>query len=388
MTSPHAEQAILDARTHGKALLKFISPNDAGVTGSHQCGFYLPSGVWEFFTPQPPVNDLNHKHIVSIVWQNGLVTESAVTWYGKGTRHEYRLTRFGRDFPFLNADAVGNLLVLVPVTLESFHAYVLDLEEDIELVQAALGVEVIDSWGVFEPGREHVEDEEECLERHFREFAAVLEDFPTGLAFSEATRAAILDCVKNLGTLPHDKRLMQAINAEYRLFRLVERRLCNEQIHRMFESVDDFLQTASSITNRRKSRAGRSFENHVEFILKDAGVPHAAQPAIDGKPDFVIPSVEAYNDPAYPVDRLFVVGLKTTCKDRWRQVLNEGRRVPTKHLLTLQKGISGNQLAEMARANVSLVVPQPLHKDYPSQPSMNILTIDRFIDDVQGRLGA
>jgi type II restriction enzyme len=386
MTSPHAEQAIADARTNGRALLKFISPNDAGVTGSHQCGFYLPSGVWEFFTPQAPVNGINHKHIVSITWQNGLITESAVTWYGKGTRHEYRLTRFGRDFPFLNADAVGNLLVLVPISLEQFHAYVLDLEDDIEQVQAALGVEAIDSWGVFEPGREHVEDEDECLERHFRKFAAELEDFPSGLTFSEATRTAIRDCVQNLARMPHDKRLVQAINAEYRLFRLVERRLCNEQIHRMFESVDDFLKTAGSITNRRKARAGRSFENHVEFILKDAGVPHESQPAIDGKPDFIIPSVEAYNDPSYPVDRLFVVGLKTTCKDRWRQVLNEGQRVPTKHLLTLQKGISGNQLAEMSKANVSLVVPQPLHKEYPKERAMDILSIDRFISDVQERL--
>src|SRR5262245_34940043 len=117
MASPVCECAISQALQAEKALLKFISPNDAGLTGSHQCGFYLPVGAWEMFSAQPPVNGLNHKDLVEVVWQDGRVTESAVTWYGQGTRHEYRLTRFGKDFPFLNEDAVGNLLVIVPVSL-------------------------------------------------------------------------------------------------------------------------------------------------------------------------------------------------------------------------------------------------------------------------------
>ena len=388
MPSPYCERAIADALQQGRALLKFISPNDAGLTGSHQCGFYLPLGSWEMFTPQPPEDGKNHKHFVKILWQDGTVTESAVTWYGQKTRHEYRLTRFGRDFPFLNEDAVGNLLVLIPESLAQFRAYVLDLEQDVDDLQAALGVEVIDTWGVYEYGREHIEDEGECIDRRFREFAAAVEDFPTGDEFSDTTRQALIECITDFATRPGDDRLMKAIEAEYTLFRIVERRLCEPQIQRLFESVDDFLKTAASIMNRRKSRAGRSFENHMSQILADAGIPFDVRPAIDGRPDLVIPGAAAYLDSSYPVERLFIVGLKTTCKDRWRQVLNEGARVPRKHLITLQRGISSNQMREMAAANVSLIVPAGLHRQYPSDRPMELLGIEAFIDEVRRTVAA
>jgi len=385
MASPYGEQAIIDSLEHGRALLKFISPNDAGATGAHQCGFYMPRGAWEMFTPHPPERGDNQKHDVEIFWQDGRTTDSVVTWYGRA-KSEYRLTRFGRNFPFLNADAVGNLLVLIPVTLTDFRAYVLDLEQDIDELQAALGVEVIDAWGVYEFGREHAETEDECISRHFRDFAAILDGFPTGAAFSAKTREALIDCIAQFTSQSADRKLMTAVEAEYALFRLVERRFCEPQICQLFASVDEFLKTAASIMNRRKSRAGRSFENHVAFVLEDAGIPFTSQPKIDGKPDLVIPSVEAYHDSTYPVDRLFIVGLKTTCKDRWRQVLNEGRRVPRKHLMTMQRGISTNQLGEMVAANVSLIVPQGLHREYPDRSPMDLMAVDGFIDTVQKTL--
>jgi len=45
MTSPFCERAIEEALHYGNALLKFISPNDAGITGTHQYGYYLPKSV-------------------------------------------------------------------------------------------------------------------------------------------------------------------------------------------------------------------------------------------------------------------------------------------------------------------------------------------------------
>ncbi len=118
------------------------------------------------------------------------------------------------------------------------------------------------------------------------------------------------------------------MDGEYRLFRLAERQICQREFRQLFRDVDDFLQTASSIMNRRKSRAGRALENHVEQALTDARIPHKMRPGIDGKPDVVIPSEDAYHNINYPLEKLFIVGVKTTCKDRWRQVLNEGKRVP------------------------------------------------------------
>jgi len=78
-----------------------------------------------------------------------------------------------------------------------------------------------------------------------------------------------------------------------------------------------------------------------------------------------------------------MLGLKTTCKDRWRQVTQEAKRIPQKHLLTLQAGISSNQLAQMQEANVVLVVPAPLHKAYPKSSGATILTLDAFLETVR-----
>jgi EcoRII C terminal len=285
---------------------------------------------------------------------------------------------------------VGDLLVLIPEDHRHFLAYVLDLEDDIEDVQAALGVEITVSWAAYRNGQPQIppEDEEECIDRRFRRFAEALLDFPTGDAFSAEARATLEECVRAFERLTADDALIRCMDAEYRLFRVAERQVCGPEIARLFRDVDDFLATASSIMNRRKARAGRSLENHVDWVLTRARIPHVMRPNVDGRPDILIPSVEAYRDANYPVDRLVAVGVKTTCKDRWRQVLNEARRVPNKHILTIQQGISANQLAEMHRANVTLVVPREIQGQYPRGGEIEMRNVEQFIADVRRRVAS
>ena len=386
MQSPFCDRAIENANLYGNALLKFISPNDVGLTGGHQYGFYLPKSVYEMFTPQPPQKGVVTKHEIKIEWQDDIVTDSVITWYGAKTRSEYRLTKFGRGFPYLTHDMVGDLLVLIRKNETEFLSYILDLEDDIKEIQAALGVEVIDSWGVYQQGIIQPETEDECIDRHFRKFAEALKSFPKGSDFSAEARSALKDCMRHFNRLTSDEVLTESMDAEYKLFKFVERQICQSEIIRVFRDVDDFLHTASSIMNRRKSRAGRALENHVEQTLIDAQIPHKMRPNIDGKPDIVIPSEAAYYDKNYPLHKLFIVGVKTTCKDRWRQVLNEGKRVSEKHILTIQPGISTNQLNEMHKANVALVVPKRFHKDYPKERNITLLTVDEFVSKVRHQL--
>lgn len=380
------ERAIENANRFGNALLKFISPNDVGETGGHQCGFYLPKSAYQMFTPYPPIKGQISKHQVKICWQDDRTTASVVTWYGTKTRSEYRLTRFGRDFPFLNSDTVGDLLVLIPVSASEFLAYILDLEEDIDEIQSALGVEAFESWGIYHDGVPQLETLNECLDRQFRRLAQSSTTFPSGHTFSENARKALDSCIHNFLLRSADDLLMASMEAEYQLFRMVERQVCQNDIVRVKKDVDDFLRTASSIMNRRKARAGRSLENHVEFILRRANIPFEMRPNIDGNPDVVIPSRDAYYDESYPVERLLIVGVKTTCKDRWRQVLNEGKRVPDKYVITIQKGISNNQLKEMKLARLTLVVPQQLHRDYPRNPDISLLNLEQFVELIHARL--
>ena len=270
----------------------------------------------------------------------------------------------------------------MPVNHGTFLAHVLDTDDDISEVQAALGLEAIDRWGVYDTSADaSAETPDECVNRQFREFIATLNGWPKTIAISTAARAALKKCVRDFLRKSADTKLVEYMDKEYSLYKLVERQLCGPEIGRPFASIDDFVKTASSIMNRRKSRAGWSLENHVADLLTEAGIPFSARSAdIDGEPDIVIPNIQAYKDPSYPVDKLCIVGVKTTCRDRWRQVLKEGPRIPRKHILTMQRGISAKQLNEMHAANVTLIVPAALHKDYPKVPGIKLVQVSEFLD--------
>jgi hypothetical protein len=78
-----------------------------------------------------------------------------------------------------------------------------------------------------------------------------------------------------------------------------------------------------------------------------------------------------------------MLAAKTTCKDRWRQILNEADRIPVKHLLTLQEGVSDTQFLEMRDAGVQLVVPEPVMGSYPDEVQPHLLSLERFLRELR-----
>ena len=97
------------------------------------------------------------------------------------------------------------------------------------------------------------------------------------------------------------------------------------------------------------------------------------------KPDFLFPNAECYHNLLFPADDLVVLGAKTTCKDRWRQVLTEADRVDAKYLFTLQQGISKNQLREMHDSHLTLVVPHQYISSFPQDYQSEISDLSGFI---------
>lgn len=387
MASPFCEKAVEEALQCGRAILKFISANDTGKTGSHQCGYYLPKKLWRLYSPQAPQKGLNHDHDVTVEWwPSGRQTRSCVKWYGKGTRSEYRLTRFGRDFPYLAYDSVGDLLVLVPRADAEFRAFVLTEEEDFDEIQARLGVDIVRFWGAYIADAPPIETASAQIDKALREFAESLSEFPATTVIAEETQRVLSTHVAGFDRRDPDIALLELLETEYSLFRLIERQLCTPDILRLFRSVDEFLRTANSILQRRKSRAGRSMELHCQYVLSRAGVPLEAQPAIDGEPDIIIPGKAAYDDQSFPDEKIFVLAVKRTCKDRWRQVTGEAKRIATKYVITIQNGISLTQLRSMEESGVTLVVPKPLHREYPSEFRPKLLSIGAFIDRVRSTL--
>ena len=127
-------------------------------------------------------------------------------------------------------------------------------------------------------------------------------------------------------------------------------------------------------------------EHHLDAIFQGNGIAFEEQVVTEGnkRPDFIFPSSLAYHNKAFPVEKLVFLAAKTTCKDRWRQILNEADRFrdQTKYLCTLQQGMTVKQMNEMAAEKVVLVVPQPYVKSYPKNTDMQIVPLSRFIDFV------
>jgi hypothetical protein len=162
-----------------------------------------------------------------------------------------------------------------------------------------------------------------------------------------------------------DGALLAWFETEHRLFRLMERHDVSARLREGFihpnqdVDVDGFLQYSLSVQNRRKSRAGYALENHFEAVLQAWNIPYTRAPVTEGqnRPDFILPGIEHYRDPTYPDRGLRMVACKSSCKERWRQILTEANRIWPKHLLTLDVAISANQLDEIKRENVHLTIP-------------------------------
>jgi hypothetical protein len=103
------------------------------------------------------------------------------------------------------------------------------------------------------------------------------------------------------------------------------------------------------------------------------------------KPDFLFPSAEAYADTTFSASRLTMLGVKSTCKDRWRQILAEADRIPEKHLLTLEPAISRQQTNEMREKGVRLVVPRELHGTYLPEQRAWLMDVAELIQTVRSR---
>jgi len=189
-----------------------------------------------------------------------------------------------------------------------------------------------------------------------------------------------------------DKTITEYMRWEEQLFRRLERHVVSERLSRGFstsdgEDVDSFISFSLSVQNRRKSRAGYAFEDHVRYVLMKNGIRFSTKVETEhkSKPDFVFPGITEYNNPDFRSEWLTILGAKTSCKDRWRQVLSEARRISVKHLVTLEPAITENQTDEMRASNVQLVLPESIHKTYTADQQNWIMTVKKFIDLLKER---
>lgn len=387
MSIVYANQAIQSVINGQVGFCKFLSANDTGETGGHQAGIYIPKTSIEILFSEPGIKGENKDKWVRIKWQDDFETETRFIYYGKGTRNEYRITNFGRNFPFLASEYTGALFVFVKVSDEDYQAYVLNSDDDIEAFLNAFGISPTETNCLIDTDKVNSKTHEKLKIQEFINGLDV--DFPSSEEMSAVARQIqnkVYNQVEYIRTNP-DKKIIDWTNMEYTLFRSLEYARYGELITKGFSSVDEFIKMANIVLNRRKSRAGKSLEHHLAAIFDGNEINYSAQAVTEGnkKPDFIFPSQEAYHNFDFSTDYLVTLAAKTTCKDRWRQVLNEADRLrdKPKYLCTLQQGISSAQMDEMQEENVILVVPQPYIKAFPEERQDRIWTLSRFVEYVR-----
>ena len=325
------------------------------------------------------------KRTIKMKWQDDFETESCFTYYE--SKKELRITRFGRGFPFLKPEQTGALFVFTKQTDTDYSGYFLETDDEIEEFLDTFCMSPTETNSLIDVQRVSAETQEKLSIQEFINGLDV--DFPASDVMSAAARAIeekAYDHIEDIRLNP-DEKIISWTNMEYTLFRALEYARYGEVITKGFQTVDEFVRVANVVLNRRKSRAGKSLEHHLSAISDGNCIEYSAQAVTEGnkKPDFLFPSQEAYHDYGFSIDSIVSLAAKTTCKDRWRQVLNEADRLrdKPKYLCTLQQGISGTQMDEMQTENVILVVPKPYIATYPKDRRDRIWTLSRFVQYVK-----
>ena len=367
------------------AFCRFLSANDTHATGGHQCGFLLPIAAYPIIFNQDKVKGENKDKTVKIKWQNDLETESRITYYGKA-KNELRITRFGNDFPFFAEEHVGDLLIIAKQTDDDYEGYVLSTEDDIDTFMSHFNLSADRPNQIIDVANKICEIN--TLQTAIDEAIKDLIDFPQTAEMGKMAQELFnkLNKINDEEVCKSpDKILLNWYDTELALFRSLEEKVYNPIYTKPFPDCQSLIEFSNKILNRRKSRAGKSLEHHLSAIFTIQKLIFEEQVVTENKkkPDFLFPNGVCYHNFDFPAEDLTILGAKTTCKDRWRQVINEADRVDERYLFTLQPGISKYQLKEMADENVKLVVPVTQINSYPEEYRESLNTLNRFIEIVK-----
>lgn len=329
-----------------------------------------------------------------------VVEDGFLTWYDARERHATR-TEFRLYFPtnrviqYANAGDTliiakkkdGNLLAIVAENETTIANQIIwlfgitdiahpgfsireELETEQDRIEFASRV-ILENIGIT------VETTEETfLDGMLKKFD---QGFPTTKIFSDYTRLTISE----ISPLENpDAALLAYMEREEILFKTLEKHIIAKRLNSGFhDDVDSFIAFSLSVQNRRKSRAGLALENHLEFIFNAHNIKYSRTAITENKskPDFLFPGKEEYHNEHFNPLNLTMLGVKSSCKDRWRQVLSEAERIDKKHLLTLEAAISNNQTEEMKSKELQLVVPKKIHDSYTKNQQKWLLDLETFI---------
>jgi hypothetical protein len=413
------------ATRSSRLFLKKLSRNDtswADDAGKHQAGFYIPAEIREsgFFPPLVATNpDKSHIYFAPCVsfWpQTGETKKSGMRHYSnKGP--ETHFTVIPHEL-FSGLSPASLLLAgkfLAPFG-EASHWFVVinSTSEDAEIVETTLDLGSDFHFGLFDAdtlgtARNLAADEaSELIEQlHHALRSGTLDAFintvsripAPGLIAAEAqqnfiamTGATSLDPYQL--DKPGDAIMRISRDIEYDIFKRHELRRRASEIVRLLIRDPDMVTSIVrgfplldavflSASQQRKTRAGRSFENHLARTLKDGRIRFEEQAVLGGRrPDFVLPSKRVVGlRESRPFIEALILSAKTTLRERWKQITHERFNCAI-FLATVDDRVSRPALDEMQAAGIGLVVPESLKTSQETfyKGHANVISFRDFFD--------
>jgi hypothetical protein len=417
-----------------RILVKKLSNNDrdwARFKNKHQAGVYIPheqrdSGFFPALgakARENPEGDEIRERFFTTIWpQSGFEERQSRLVHYTSKGQETHLTRlpkaqFGDLLP-------ASFFVMGRAQHKGetvYHCLTIDSGSD----EAALLADLLDLGpeflvGVFDPIRKKEEERDRVLafaeqviaawlagtiDVFARDFAAM----PPTIALARMAQEAFL---KKYGfetinpfAMDHPGDALREISRsiEWDLFRDYQRRERSVELVRIvlgdrpgtftgsdvirllidqLPAIDALMLSASQ---QRKSRAGYSYEHHIETMLAGGGIPFEKQVIIEAKkrPDFILPSL-AFIDSGRPEAATgLILSAKTTLRERWKQVERE-KGARALYLTTVDENIAGNAIDDMAAMGIFLVIPESLMKSKETEYAGhgNVLNFRSFCDKV------
>jgi hypothetical protein len=405
-------------------LIKKLSRNDCGwADGSengHQNGVYIPHAIRESgFFPQLNNINPNKPHIFESQLKNiwpatGEIKTSNLKHYSnKGPEMHFTGVPKGEFAGLTPASLMIGGLLREPVDDIQHWFMIVDSDsEEVELLEAMFDLRADFHYGLFDPAEalQIQKDETEQLvdelsaalkKGSLAAFIATVSKMPAPeILAAEAQRVFLQQ--QQLGDLspyeipnPGDAIMKISRDIEYSLYKRAERRYRAAEVIRIITSggtdivssvvrgFPDLDATFLSASQHRKSRAGRSFEQHIARLLCDGKISFEEQAVTGGRrPDFVLPSLVVLRAKNRAFEEAMVLSAKTTLRERWKQVAMEKFNCAL-FLATVDDRVSASAIDDMNDHGIHLVVPESLKKSKETCYSgkINVITFREFFDE-------
>ena len=405
-------------------MIKKLSRNDCGWADSsengHQNGVYIPRSIREseFFPRLQNINPAK-PHIFEAkfktLWTTtGEVKTSNLKHYSnKGTEMQFTGVPKSEFAGLTPASLILAGALREPIA-DVFHWFTIvdSASEELELLEAMFDLGADFHYGLFDPADSlkmaHDETEQLVYELSaalkqgtLATFIASVSKLPTPELFAAEAQRAFLE-INHLNDLnpyemdaPGDAVMKISRDIEYALYKRSERRYRAAEVIRIISNggtdivssvvrgFADLDATFLSASQHRKSRAGRSFEQHISRLLRDGKINFEEQAVMGGRrPDFVLPNLMVLKSEQRTFNDAMVLSAKTTLRERWKQVAMEQFNCAL-FLATVDDRVSAAAIDDMNTQGIHLVVPESLKKSKETcyNKKANVITFREFFDD-------